>query len=167
VTAILVLTVLAADRPGIVKELSEAVTAHRGNWLESRMARLAGQFAGILRVECPADRAEALGSAIETLPGLAVQIRREESSGEGPRRTVVVDVVGNDRPGIVRDLSLAILDAGANIEELQTTMESAPMAGHLLFRAHGLVSLPEELASETLREAIEKLGADLAVTVEA
>ena len=41
----LVLTVIGKDRPGIVELLSQIVAAHEGNWLESRMAHLAGEFA--------------------------------------------------------------------------------------------------------------------------
>ena len=60
----LVMTILGADRPGLVSSIAEVVNRHKGNWLESRMARLAGQFAGILRVECPPEEMEALRSAL-------------------------------------------------------------------------------------------------------
>ena len=42
----LVMTVLGNDRPGLVRSLADTVASHGGNWLESRMARLAGQFPG-------------------------------------------------------------------------------------------------------------------------
>ena len=50
----LVLTVIAKDQPGLVERLAQCVADHGGNWLESRMSRMAGQFAGILRVAVPA-----------------------------------------------------------------------------------------------------------------
>ena len=56
----LVLTLIGADRPGLVESLAKRVAAHRGNWVESRMAHLAGQFAGILRVEVPAANVRSL-----------------------------------------------------------------------------------------------------------
>ncbi|MCH7226085.1 glycine cleavage system protein R [Haloferula sp. A504] len=164
--ACVVLTVLAPDRPGIVKALSETVAAHDGNWLESRMARLAGHFAGILRVECPDDRADALIKALESLEGVSIQATREEPASTPEVELVKLEVVGNDRPGIVRELSAAIAATGANLEELQTTLESAPMAGHPIFQARGTVALPEGLSSSDLIAAIENLGADLSVTVE-
>ena len=56
----LVLTVISPDRPGLVEALSQSVASHQGSWLESRMARLDGRFAGILRVSVPENRVEAL-----------------------------------------------------------------------------------------------------------
>jgi glycine cleavage system regulatory protein len=161
----LVMTVLGTDRPGLVSSLADTVSAHGGSWLESRMARLAGQFAGIARIECDTASAEALISALQAPEnsGLTVLAVREEVAEDIARRTVVVDVVGNDRPGIVRELSAAVASAGGNIEELTTGLESAPMTGHPMFRAHGVVSIPEDTESSTLIAAIEGLGGDLTV----
>jgi glycine cleavage system regulatory protein len=163
----LVMTVLGADRPGLVRSLSDVVATHGGNWLESRMARLAGQFAGIVRVECPTESAQTLIEHLHALAtvGLTVQAVREKSSGPTPRKTLSVTVVGNDRPGIVRDLSTAIATAGANVEDLITGLESAPMSGHPLFRAQGIISIPESADPATLISAIENLGTDLSVDI--
>ena len=159
------MTVLAPDRPGIVKALSETVAAHGGNWLESRMARLAGQFAGIVRVEVDAPRADALLAALEGLPDIDLRARREETPADTHRHLLRLDVVGNDRPGIVRELSAAIAGAGANLEDLQTQLESAPMAGHPLFHAIASIALPPGSSAGDLVAAIEKLSEDVAVTV--
>lgn len=165
----LVMTVLGADRPGLVSSLAETVALHGGNWLESRMARLAGQFAGIVRVECPAASVEALVSALASpgIPGLTIHTVREEARDTPGLRTIAVEVTGNDRPGIVRELAAAIARAGGNVEELITGLESAPMSGHPLFRASGKISIPENAAVESLTTAIESLGGDLTVDVSA
>jgi len=165
--ASVVMTVLAADRPGLVSALSQAIAAHGGSWQESRMAHLAGQFAGILRVECPEAQADALLKSLAALEtqGIAVQARRQEAAPAAPRETMAIDIVGNDRPGIIRDLSAAIAGAGANVEELSTSLESAPMSGHPIFHAQGLVSLTGDGDPAALIAAIEKLGQDLSVSV--
>lgn len=163
----LVMTVLGTDRPGLVSSLADTVASHGGNWLESRMARLAGQFAGIVRIECPADTVDALIKQLQT-PGasvLTVLAVREEVAEPIARRTLVVDVVGNDRPGIVRELSAAVAGAGGNIEELTTGLESAPMSGQPMFRAHGIISIPENAEAADFAAAIESLGGDLTVDV--
>lgn len=162
----LVLTILAPDRPGIVKSLSETIAAHGGNWLESRMARLAGHFAGILRIECPDDQADALVGALEAIELVSIQATREESEPTPAADILRLEVYGNDRPGIVRELSAAIAATGANLEELHTALESAPMAGHPIFHARGTVGLPRGLAAEVLIGAIEDLGEDLSVSIE-
>ncbi len=163
----LVMTVLGNDRPGLVSSLADTVAAHGGSWLESRMARLAGQFAGIARIECPAESVDALIAELRTAGpvGLTVLAVREEAMEPAARRTLVVDVVGNDRPGIVRELAAAVAKAGGNIEELTTGLESAPMSGHPMFRAHGVVSIPEDTETEVLTAAIECLGGDLTVDI--
>jgi glycine cleavage system regulatory protein len=161
----LVITILGNDRPGLVSSLADTVAEHGGNWLESRMAHLAGQFAGIARIECAASAADELIGALRGAgpDGLTVQAVREDENEPVVRRTLVVDVVGNDRPGIVRELSAAVASAGGNIEELTTGLESAPMSGHPMFRAHGIVSIAEETEADVLIAAIEKLGGDLTV----
>jgi glycine cleavage system regulatory protein len=99
------------------------------------------------------------------IPGLTVQAAREAVEAPVTRRTLIVDVMGNDRPGIVRELTTAIANAGGNVEELTTGLESAPMSGHPLFRARGVISIPENAESSILTDAIESLGGDLTVDV--
>jgi glycine cleavage system regulatory protein len=167
----LIMTILGSDRPGLVNSLAETVARHEGNWLECRMTRLAGQFAGIVRVECPHDHVDALLRELQSPsgepshPGLTVQAVRESVEAPRPRQTIGMEVVGNDRPGIVRELTAAIATAGGNIEELTTNLESAPMSGHPMFRAKGTVSIPETVAIGKISAAIENLGGDLSVDI--
>ena len=163
----LIMTVLGSDRPGLVSSLADTVTRHGGNWLESRMARLAGQFAGIVRIECPAAAVDDLLRDLHTpgIPGLTVQAAREAVAAPPTRRTLTVDVLGNDRQGIVRELTTAIATAGGNVEELTTGLESAPMSGQPMFRAHGIISIPENIHPSLLTPAIESLGGDLTVDI--
>lgn len=167
----LIMTILGSDRPGLVNSLADTVARHGGNWLECRMTRLAGQFAGIVRVECPHDHVDALLHELQSPtgdpahPDLIVQAVRESTEPLHPRRTIDVEVVGNDRPGIVRELTAAIASAGGNIEELTTNLESAPMSGHPIFRANGTVSIPESVTIGKITSAIENLGSDLSVDV--
>ncbi len=166
-TSCLVMTVLGSDRPGLVRSVADTVAENGGNWLESRMARLAGQFAGIIRVECAASSVDALLAALRGLEGKGLTIQAVKETAEEPagRKTITVDVLGHDRPGIVRELSAAIAIAGANVEELVTGLESAPMSGQPMFRAHGLISIPGNADPSSLIAAIESLGGDLSVEI--
>ena len=163
----LVMTVLGSDRPGLVRSLADTVAKHGGNWLESRMARMAGQFAGIVRIECASAAVDGLLQELETpgIPGLTIHAVRESAENPPNRRTLGVEVVGNDRPGIVRELTAAIASAGGNVEELTTGLESAPMSGHPMFRAKGVISIPENADPAILTAAIESLGGDLTVDI--
>ena len=164
----LVLTICAHDRPGVMKVISNTVEQHGGNWLESRMARLGGQFAGIVRVETSEDTLEQLSESLKSLTeeGISVQIHGEGDLSDYPyTRCLRIDIFGNDRPGIVSQLTQAISRAGANIEELNTTIESAAMAGHPIFRASGSVCVPNDTDEQVLIDAVEDLSDDLNVQI--
>lgn len=166
----LVLTISAHDRPGIMSRLSNTITVHGGNWLESRMARLAGQFVGIVCIECDEDKADNLKEHLTALgsEGIQVHILGQGDLSDYPfTRHLRIDIFGNDRPGIVSQLARAISDAGANIEELNTSIESAAMSGQTIFHACGTICLPESSDDETIIAAIEDLSDDLTIEVEA
>jgi len=77
----LVMTLIGADQPGLVQLVAARVADHGGNWLESRMSHLGGQFAGIVRVEVPAEKADGLVRALQQLD--AAGLRRFAATGEG------------------------------------------------------------------------------------
>jgi glycine cleavage system regulatory protein len=163
----LVLTLIGPDRPGLVESLAKRVAQHGGNWLESRMARLAGQFAGILRVEVPPENVPGLQAALAELEreGLRVVTQGGAEAADGDLRVMELRLVGQDHPGIVRDISQVLLRHGLNIEELATDHESAPMAGGQLFRAKARLQVPAGTDAERLREDLEKIADDLMVDI--
>src|SRR6516225_10124384 len=127
----LVMTVIGQDRPGLVESVAGLVAEHDGNWLESRMSRLGGQFAGILRVEVPTVKEPALIEALKGLGsrGLTVVAHTDPAKASAPAgRLSVVEIVGQDRPGIVRQISHALAEYGVNFEELRTECASAAMS---------------------------------------
>jgi glycine cleavage system regulatory protein len=164
----LVLTVLSTDRPGIVEALAQVIAAHEGNWLESRMARLAGQFAGILRVSVPPAQIEALMQALQALQhtGLIVTMAPSSSDEAAPDyRWLRLVLTGYDHPGIIRDISHALAWRGINIDELHSEYTSAPMSGVVLFKATATLRVPLQVVMSDLQEHIEHLAHDLVVDV--
>lgn len=162
----LVLTLIGPDRPGLVEAVAEVVAAHGGNWLESRMAQLAGRFAGVLRAEVPDDRYASLLAALRELESRGLKVVAEvggEAVGEGSPREMELSLLGQDHPGIVRDVSAALARHRVNIEELTTDRTDAPMAGGTLFSARARLHVPAGLDVETLRAELEKLAHDLMV----
>ena len=169
--ATLVMTVIGADRPGLVQMVAARVADHGGNWLESRMCRLGGQFAGILRVEVGAERRDELVNALRTLEvdGLRVIIHAEggpAGSGAGASGSLAsVDLVGTDRPGILRSVSGVFAAHGVNVEELASERVNAPMDGGVLFQARATVFVPASVKVAALRVDLEKIAADLMVDI--
>jgi glycine cleavage system regulatory protein len=161
----LVLTVIAEDQPGLVERIAACIAAHGGNWLESRMARMAGQFAGILRVEVAAEAHAGLVQALQALgsQGIRVQLAASGSEPAGRFSAIRLELVGNDRPGIVRDITRVLAEQGVNLESLLTEVAPAPMSGELLFTAEALLAVPENLPLEQLQARLETLADDLMV----
>jgi glycine cleavage system regulatory protein len=160
----LVLTLIGDDRPGIVEQLADQVMAAGANWEESRMARLAGKFAGILRVSVEADRAQALRSRLAAVsPGLTLVVETAEAEPAPATHMLRLDLLGQDHPGIIRDISRVLVQHGVNIEELETDLTSAPMSGEALFRARARVRMPPTLSLDSLRRRLENLAGELMV----
>jgi glycine cleavage system regulatory protein len=163
----LVLTVIGSDRPGLVELVSRIVAGHGGNWLESRMSRLGGQFAGIIRVEIGSAAEPALARDLAGLSseGLTVVCRSDGPEPASALRFAALDLVGLDRPGIVRDISQALARTGANVEELTTSCESAAMSGEPLFKAAIKISLPAGCDIAGIRRELEEIAANLLVDI--
>jgi glycine cleavage system regulatory protein len=164
----LVLTVLGDDRPGLVESVAHVIATHEGNWLESRMARLAGKFAGILRASVPDTHAAALTMALQKLEAQGLRLLIEWSpSDEAAQnyRQFTLDLMGNDRVGIIHDISHALAQRGINIDALDTAYISAPMTGEMLFKATAQLSVPLHVMIAELQESLERLAHDLMVDI--
>ncbi len=161
-----ILTVVGPDRPGLVRALAEAVAARSGSWLESRMTRLAGQFAGIVLLEAP----DSLLDDLRALEGQGLRITVHTAApgkaiaAESPR--LALEVVGNDRPGIVRDISQVLAASGVNIEELTTGVVSGSFSGETLFRVMAFLRAPDIAAMDAVRTRLELLGNELMVDIQ-
>jgi glycine cleavage system regulatory protein len=160
----LVMTLIGPDRTGLVESVARTVAEHGGNWLESRMCRLGGEFAGLLRIEIPAEKKAPLLAALEKISGLHVVIRPDETKiTRVPARQTKLEIVGSDRPGIVREITSALARAEVNVEEFSSEVVSAPMSGETLFKASARLQLPERCDLAALKKDLEKIAADLLV----
>lgn len=162
----LILTVAGADRPGLVAAVADVVDAHGGNWENSRLAELAGTFAGVIEVSVAADRATELETALRGLEGLLTVAVRTGSDAAAPAdRVIDIRVLGNDRPGIVREVS-GVLNAHAlSIEELSSETRDAAMAGGRLFEAFVTAKVPASVDLDALRADLERLATEIQVDI--
>jgi glycine cleavage system regulatory protein len=163
----LVLTVIGEDKPGLVESIAQVIMDNSGNWLESSMSQLAGKFAGILRVSVKNEKADNLVSALNNLSqNLKVVIERVDIEQENlASQLIELTLVGNDRPGIIREISGALNTLSVNFEQLTTECTPAPMSGDVLFKAIANLTLPRNLDIDVLREDLEKLTDDLIVEI--
>jgi glycine cleavage system regulatory protein len=163
-SATLVVTVLGPDRAGIVQDLARVIADAGGNWEESSLARMAGRFAGMVKVSVPSvAAADSVTSGLRALPGLQIVVDRG-GGDEAQGAPVRLEITGTDRPGIVRDVTRVLVQRGANIVAFSTDYVEAPMAGGLLFHAEVEARVPPE-AMDALRAGLEELQDDLQLDV--
>ncbi len=164
----LVMTVIGEDRPGLVDSVAGIVAEQGGNWLESRMSRLGGQFAGILRVQIAAEKEAALVRGLKHLEteGLAIVVHLDRPQPEESDRALTyLEIVGQDRPGIVHQITHALAAHKVNVEELNTECNSAAMSGEMLFKAEAKLKLPSCCKLAELRKELEQIAEDLIVDI--
>ena len=162
------MTILGPDRTGLVESVARVVADHGGNWLESRMCRLGGEFAGILRIELPVEKRQMLLDALQALQGrgLAVVVHPDEAAASATQgRQAKLEIVGHDRPGIVRQITHVLARASVNVEEFSSECVSAPMSGETLFKAAARLQLPERCDLAALKTDLEKIADDLLVDI--
>lgn len=163
--ATFVLTVLGDDRPGLVSALSAPIKAHGASWERSQLAQLAGKFAGIVVVSVTDERYDALVADLEAVGDLHVTLERGEEVEAPESSTLVLELLGSDRPGIVAEISAALAEAGVSIEELATDVREAPHAGGMLFEARAVLDVPTGTAHDDVQAVLEGLADELMVDI--
>jgi len=165
----LIITVIATDRPGVVRALSDTVLNNQGNWLESSLSRLCGQFAGVVHLSVPSKNKATLLAAFDSLQADGINVTsHSDVSNEAASidiKPLEITVEANDRPGIVEEITAVLAKLNVNVEQMQTECVSASMAGYELFRADLAVSLPEGLKIDQLEASLENVSDDLVVSL--
>jgi glycine cleavage system regulatory protein len=164
----IVLTIIADDQPGIIETVSDVLNKHGGNWTQSSMSSLAGQFAGILLASVPTDKADACLRELEDLEDEGMRIITHACDDEPQTESGIrfsLDLVGNDRPGIVHDITSVLAAHKVSVHDLETVVESASMAGGELFRAKAQLVAPESADIDALETELEDLANDLMVDI--
>ncbi len=164
----LILTVMGPDRPGLVEALSRTLSEHGANWMESRMSCLGNQFAGILLVSVPYEKVVALEHDLGDLrsQGLRVNIDAVGKPAQAaPARTVRLELMGQDRPGIVREVARALVEMGVSIEEMETRCESAPWSAEKIFHARAVLSAPPALDVDDLLAKFDAIANELLIEI--
>ena len=168
--ATLVLTVIGDDQSGLVEALSAVVAEHDGNWDTSRMARLAGKFAGIVMVTVPDWAADALIDDLTPLEAeglLEITVERASADSERDESAhYAMEIFGMDRPGIVHEVSHALAQRDINIDELSTETKPAAMDGGTIFQAHATLRIPASVSLPDLQDALGHISEELDVDIE-
>jgi glycine cleavage system regulatory protein len=159
----MVLSIIGKDKLGLVDDVAKAIANAQGNWMRSSFCHLAGHFAGFVEIMLPKENHSRLVSDCHALSNLQITLLPANDIAPLNTKQVCLKVTGNDRKGIVRDVTSALTTFDLNIVELDTKCESAPNWGNLLFSANIVVETPVGFDTSKLTEAIEGIADDLMV----
>ncbi len=165
--ATLILSVIGSDRPGLTQALAGAVLAAGGNWLESHLSRLGGLYVGSVLVELEAGGVERLRAAIREVDAQGLEVRIAPA-GEAPGaagEAVRFSLVGQDRPGIVHQVTAVLSRLEANIEDFDTRLSVEPHSGAPLFHMEARLRLPPALRADAVQSALEEISGEIMVDI--
>lgn len=162
----LVITLIGEDKPGIVDRVAKAVRNHQGNWLGSRFSHMAGQFAGFVEVTVPIDQAQSFTASVKQIDGLHIHAVDTQSPQEQKLEVADFSIIGNDKPGIVNEITSVLQQFDVNIMEFDSKCASAPNWGNLMFQAAFKVAIPESVELDDIQAALEEIANDLVVDIE-
>ncbi|WP_024850812.1 glycine cleavage system protein R [Hydrogenovibrio kuenenii] len=164
----IVVSVLGEDSPGLVAALSKLIVSYQGDWVESSMAGLAGKFAGILRVDLPKDQVEAFTKALES-ENLGLKVMYEMSEPDDVSQAFKqydIELIGQDRPGIVHRLTDALARLGGSVETLESEVIEASMSGEQLFKAQLSLKIPLDIDRNEIQQALEAIANELIADIQ-
>lgn len=167
-TVALVVTVMGPDRPGIVSLIADRAQRHGANWTASRMARLAGEFGGMVHFEVPRDHADALAASLRALESTGLRIvvaKSETASSAAALRSVELELVGDDRVGIVSQLTRMLAERGVSIENIHTEVQRGGPQAKQTFRIGAHLLVPAALAIDDLRRDLGVLAHEMMVDI--
>jgi len=163
--ASVILSVIGSDRPGLTEALAEAILSAGGNWLESHLSRLGGLYVGSVLVELQADGVEALRAAAQAVDAQGLEVRIAPAV-DGPGATGEarhISLVGQDRPGIVRQVTAVLSGLEVNIETFDTRISAEPHSGAPLFHMEAQLRLPPRVTAAAVQAALERISAEVMV----
>lgn len=160
-----VLSVTGSDRPGLTKDLAEAVVSVAGNWKAGHLSRLGGLYVGSVLVEIAPDRIDDLRQAIEAIgdDGLTVAAVPAGDGQSHEGAALLFELVGQDRPGIIKEVTTVLTGLGANIESLTSGEEMGAWGGEHLFTAKVKANLPDGVSPEEVQNALEAISSEIMV----
>jgi glycine cleavage system regulatory protein len=162
----MIFTLVGRDKPGLIDSLAQTVFDLGGNWLGSNFSQMAGHLAGFVEIDLPYEKHELLIETFSRHPDLKIQLVSGLDEEDHSFDTAIIEVVGNDKTGIVQELTAALNQFNINIIKLVTSCESAPNWGGSLFRANATVQIDKDFDLDPLREALEEIANDLVVDID-
>jgi methionyl-tRNA formyltransferase len=167
-TVALIVSIVGTDRHGIVRSLAERAERYGANWAASRMTRLAGEFAGMVHFDVPRENADALTNALRSLDSSGLQVVVAKSDGANLSdsiKSVELELVGDDRVGIVSNLTKMLAERNISIENIHTEIVRSGVSGKQTFKIGAHLLVPGKLSIDELRQELGALAHERTVDI--
>jgi glycine cleavage system regulatory protein len=164
----LVVSIVGADRQGIVSSLAERAQRFGANWAASRMTRLAGEFAGMVHLEVPRENADALATSLRDLASSGLQVVVARSDGANlpsTLRVIELELVGEDRLGIVSNLTKLLAGRGISIESIHTDIVRSGVSGKQTFKVEAHLLVPASVSVDALEQEVGSLAREMMLDI--
>ena len=162
----IIFTLVGQDKPGLISDLAKTVYAMGGNWLGSNFSHMAGHFAGFVEIDLPQEKHQALIERFSVHPDLKIHLLAGITEHADAQQSVNIDIMGNDKTGIVQELTQILSQFNLNIVKFDSCLESAPNWGGSLFKAKATITVAADFDLEKLQESLETVANDLMVDIE-
>ena len=162
----IIFTLVGRDKPGLISDLAKSVYDMGGNWLGSNFSHMAGHFAGFVQIDLPLEKHQALVERLSQHPDLKIHLLPGMTDQAEVQQSVQLDITGNDKSGIVQEITQILSQFNLNIIKFDSCLESAPNWGGELFKAKATITVATDFDLETLRDKLESVANDLMVDIE-
>lgn len=162
----IIFTLVGSDKPGLISDLAKTVYGMGGNWLGSNFSHMAGHFAGFVQIDLPVEKHQALIELFSQHPDLKMHLLPGLTEHPLAQQSVQIDIMGNDKTGIVQEITQILSQFNLNIVKFDSCLESAPNWGGELFKAKAIITVATDFDLDTLREKLESVANDLMVDIE-
>lgn len=164
------LSISGHDRPGIVRDVAEALLHLKANIEDSSMSALRGRFTMMLIVNLPEERSlgelKAALAELEQRTRLTVQsqvISDEEASSQAAEPDHVITVHGADSVGIVHAVTDALANNGIAIVDVSTQSRESDDGNVYLMVLEVAASEKSDVLEEAMNNAATNLDIDIEV----
>lgn len=163
-TISVILTVVARDRPGLTQALADAVHGAGGNWHEGKLSRLGGQYVGAVLIEIEEAATAGLEAALRAIDAGTLSVALVNAAGQAPEGHMLsMELVGADRPGIVREVTGVLAHLGVSIDEFETEVTDGAWSGERIFRTRASLIVPRAVDPDAVIGALEAISGEIMV----
>lgn len=159
-------TITGPDSTGIIKNLAETTRAMGGEWQNTKVVKLGGQIACLMKLVVKKEDEATLKAELNTqFPQLHFSYAEAKKNTNENMKTVKLEIDCKDRPGLTKDISNILLSLDLVVENMEFNRVHVSSIGEAMFNARLALSVAESVREESVAEEIESLSEDMRVNV--